>query len=337
VKKLAINGFGRIGRAFLRIALGEDDIEIAAINDIKLSPKEAAYLLKYDSVYGRCGAEVIAKEGGIEVDKKFIPLLAESEPEDLPWDEMKVELVIESTGVFRGYSGKKGASRHITAGVSKVLVSAPPKGEGAEKIPQIVYGVNHDAYDPHAHSVVSAASCTTNSLVPIAHVIEQEFGIERAFLTTVHGYTAGQQLVDSAGSSLARGRAAAVNIVPTTTGAATATTEVIPSLAGKMDGIALRVPVPAGSVSDFVVQLKREVTVGEVNEAFRRYAEGKLSGILGVSEDPLVSTDILGDDRASVVDLGSTRVVDGRLLKAVTFYDNEWGYAKQLVRVARIL
>jgi len=267
----------------------------------------------------------------------FIPLLAEREPEKLPWADKRVDVVVESTGAFRAHDGAKGASRHLQGGAKRVLISAEPKGEGGEKIPQIVFGVNHKAYDPKTHKVVSAATCTTNSLAPVAHVLEKEFGIVHAFLTTVHAYTADQQLVDGAGSSLSRSRAAAINIVPTSTGAATATAKVIPSLAGKMDGVAFRVPVPSGSVSDFVCEMKRDVTVEEVNATFRRYAEKDLAGILGVSDDPMVSSDILGDSRASVVDLGLTRLVDRRLLKVVTFYDNEWGYTNQLARVARLL
>ena len=337
MKKVAINGFGRIGRAFFRLAFGHKDIEIVALNRTRLEPEVSAYFLKYDSVYGRYSKDVIPKEKGIEVDGVFIPLFAEREPDMLPWKEMDVDLVVETTGIFLAHGGKRGASRHLSAGAKQVLLSAPPKGDGADKIPQIVYGVNEEIYDPKAHKIVSAASCTTNSLAPVAHVLEEEFGIVHAFLTTVHAYTGGQTTVDLASSKLTRGRAAAVNIVPTTTGAASATTKVIPSLAGKMDGIALRVPVPTGSVSDFTVEVKRDVTVDEINKAFRRHAEGKLSGILGVSDDPLVSSDIIGDPRASVIDLSSTRVVNRRLLKVIAFYDNEWGYTEQLLRVATFL
>jgi glyceraldehyde 3-phosphate dehydrogenase len=337
VNRVAINGFGRIGRTFFRQAFGSRDLEVVAVNDVRLSSKEAAYLLAHDSVYRRYERSVVAKEGGIEVDGVFIPLFAEKEPEKLPWGEKGIDVVLESTGVFRGHDGPKGASRHLVAGAKRVLISAPPKGEGKEKIPQIVYGVNQGAYDKKTHRVVSAASCTTNSLAPVAHVLEKEFGIVHAFLTTVHAYTVDQELVDAAGSSLSRSRAAAVNIVPTSTGAATATAKVIPSLAGKMDGIAFRVPVVCGSVSDFVVEMRKEVIAEGVNAAFRRYAEGELAGILGVSDEPLVSSDILGDPRASVVDLCSTAVVDKRLLKVVAFYDNEWGYTSQLLRVAKIL
>jgi len=337
VKRIAINGLGRIGRMFLRLAFGGKDIEIVALNDTRLEAKALAYFLKYDSVYGRYSKNVTPNKGGIEIDGVFIPLLAEGEPDKLPWKEKSIDLVVEATGIFLSYDGKKGASRHLSAGAKQVLLSVPPKGDGAEKIPQIVYGVNEEIYDPKVHRIVSAASCTTNSLAPVAYVLEQEYGIVHAFLTTVHAYTSGQAIVDSASSKLTRGRAAAVNIVPTTTGAATATTKVIPALTGKMDGIALRVPVPTGAASDFVAEMKQEVSADEVNDVFRRYADGKLVGVLGISDDPLVSSDIIGDPRASIVDLSCTRVVDRTLLKVVTFYDNEWGYTNQLLRVATLL
>jgi len=336
MKKIAINGFGRIGRAFFRLAFGKPGLEIVAINDPFIAPDEARYLLGRDSVYGRFDRHVAANDKGITVDGSHVPLIGGKEPTGLPWGELGIDLVVESTGVFRAHDGPKGAAQHLAAGAKRVLLSVPPKGEGAEKIPQIVYGVNHTDIDPDTSKVVSAASCTTNSLVPVAYVLEREFGIVHAFLTTVHGYTADQRLVDAAHKDYARGRAAAVNIVPTSTGAAKATAKVIPSLAGKMDGMAFRVPVVTGSVSDFTVEMKRDVTADEVNAALRRYAEGELAEILGVSDDPMVSTDIIGDPHASVVDLSSTRVVDRRLLKVATFYDNEWGYTNQLVRVAKL-
>ena len=332
MKKVAINGFGRIGRAFFRIAFGREDMQIVAINDPFITPDVARYLLVHDSVYHRYGREVTSNEKGITIDKTFIPLFAEKDPKDLPWGEKRIDLVIESTGVF--LSPEK-AALHLEGGAKRVLLSAPPKGEG---IPQIVYGVNDKEVDLKEHKIVSAASCTTNSLVPVAHVLEREFGIVHAFLTTVHGYTGDQRLVDAPHKKISRRRAAAINIIPTTTGAAAATGKVIPSLAGKMDGIAFRVPVPTGSVSDFTVEMKRDVSVAEINDAFRNYAKkDELVGILGVSEEPIVSTDIIGESRASIVDLTMTKVVDDRLIKVVTFYDNEWGYTHQLVRVASIL
>jgi len=329
MSKVAINGFGRIGRAFFRIAYGSPELDIVAINDPFIAPKTARYLLTYDTVYRRYGREVVAKEDGIEIDGKFIPLLSEKDPKDLPWEKLGIDLVIESTGVFLT---REKASLHLQAGAKRVLLSAPPK---SEDIRQFVYGVNHQDYDPEKDKILAAASCTTNSFAPVAYVLEKEFGIVHAWLTTVHGYTADQRLVDSPHKKFTRGRAAAANTVPTTTGAATATTKIIPSLLGKMNGMAFRVPVPTGSVSDVTAEMKRAVTVDEVNAALTRYANGELDGILGVSEDPLVSSDIIGDSRASVVDLNLTVVVDSRLLKVVTFYDNEWGYTNQLVRVAK--
>ena len=335
MKQVAINGFGRIGRAFFRLVFDSNNLKIAAINDPFITPDSARYLLSRDSVYGRFNRTVSADNEGLVVDGKHIPLIAEKDPTQLPWGKLGIDLVIESTGVFRAHDGPKGAAQHVVAGAKRVLLSVPPKGEGAEKIPQVVYGVNHNAID--AVAVVSAASCTTNSLVPVAYVLEREFGIVHAFLTTVHGYTADQRLVDASHKDYARGRAAAINIVPTSTGAAKATAKVIPSLAGKMDGMAFRVPVATGSVSDFTAEMKKAITVEQVNAALRHYAEGELAEILGVSEDPMVSSDIIGDPRASVVDLSSTSVVEKRLLKVVTFYDNEWGYTNQLLRVASLL
>jgi len=336
MKRVAINGFGRIGRAFFRLAFGHEDIEIVAVNDPFISADMARYLVVHDSVYGRFAERVVATDEGFEVGGKKIPLLTEKEPDKLPWGDMNVDIVIESTGVFRAYDGPKGSSRHLTAGAKRVLLTVPAKGDGAEKIPQIVYGVNHEAITPEA-DVVSAASCTTNSLVPVMYVLDKEFGIERAYLSTIHGYTADQRLVDAAHSSTTRSRAAAINIIPTTTGAAIATTKVIPSLAGKMDGIAFRVPVVTGSVSDITLDMAKPVTVADVNGVLKRYADGELKGILGVAEDPMVSTDVIADARPSVVDPTLTQVVAERMLKVVAFYDNEWGYTNQLLRLVQTL
>ncbi|MEW5827081.1 MAG: type I glyceraldehyde-3-phosphate dehydrogenase [Candidatus Bipolaricaulota bacterium] len=335
-KRVAINGFGRIGRAFFRIAFGHPDVEIVAINDPFIQPDMARYLLVHDSVYGRYGKTVAVADGGLVVDGHTVPLLTVKDPKQLPWGEMKVDLVVEASGAFTAYSGDKGASQHAAAGAKRVLQTVPSKGEGAEKIPQVVYGINHGSVRPE-HDVVSAASCTTNSLVPVVYVLDKEFGIVHASVTTVHAYTADQRLVDSAHKSPTRSRAAAVNIVPTTTGAASATSKVIPSLKGKMDGVALRVPVATGSVSDITAEMKEAVTPETVNAALRKYAGGELSGILGVSDDPMVSSDIIADPRPSVVDPTLTAIVDGRLLKVVAFYDNEWGYTNQLLRLALVL
>jgi len=269
-------------------------------------------------------------EGALVVDGKTVSLLAEKEPNKIPWGKLKVDLVIESTGVFLTLDK---ASLHLQGGAKRVLLSAPPKGDG---ILQVIYGVNHEAIEPEM-KILSAASCTTNSFVPVMYVLEKEIGVEHALLTTVHGYTGDQRLVDSPHSNLPRARAAAINIVPTSTGAAKATTKILPRLAGKMDGIAFRVPVATGSVSDVTAEMSRSVEKDEVNELFRRYAGGELAGVLAVSEDPIVSSDVIGDERPSVVDLTATRVVDGRFLKVMAFYDNEWGYTNQLARVALLL
>jgi len=334
-KRIAINGFGRIGRAFLRLAYGHPNVEIVAINDPFIQVDMARYLLVHDSVYGRYGKAVAVKDGGLDIDGRAVPLLTVKEPDKLPWGDMKVDLVVEATGAFTAYSGEKGAKRHVDAGAKRVLQTVPSKGEGADKIPQIVYGINHKTVGA-AHDVVSAASCTTNSLVPVVYVLEKEFGIVHAFVTTVHAYTADQRLVDSAHKSATRSRAAAVNIVPTSTGAASATAKVIPALAGKMDGMSLRVPVATGSVSDITLEMKVPVTPDAVNAVLRKYANGELVGILGVSDDPMVSSDIIADPHASVVDPSLTAIVDGRLLKVVAFYDNEWGYTNQLLRLALV-
>jgi glyceraldehyde 3-phosphate dehydrogenase len=330
MKKVAINGFGRIGRAFFRVAFGNPNVEIVAVNDPFMTPDMARYLLQYDSIYGRFGHAVSEADGALMIDGTRVALLSEREPSQLPWGEMGIDLVIESTGVF--LSPEK-AKLHLDGGAKRVLLSAPAKGEG---ILQVVYGVNDDAIEPDM-KIVSAASCTTNSFVPVMSILEKEIGVAHALLTTVHGYTGDQRLVDAPHSKPSRARAAAINIIPTSTGAAVATTKILPSLAGKMDGLALRVPVPTGSVSDVTVELARDATVDEVNGLFRKYADGELKGILGISDDPLVSSDIIGDTRPSIVDLTVTSVVDGRFLKVMAFYDNEWGYTNQLLRVALAL
>ena len=332
MKRVAINGFGRIGRAFFRLAFGHPELEIVAVNDPFFKLDMARYLLLNDSVYGKYSGTVEVVEEGLRVNGTTVRFLAEREPDQLPWGKMNIDLVIEATGIFRAYSGEKGANRHLQAGAKRVLLSVPAKGDEADKIPQIVYGVNHDQIADQ--DVVSAASCTTNSVVPVMYVLEKEFDITHAFLSTIHGYTADQQLVDGMHSSMTRSRAAAINIIPTTTGAAVATEKVIPSLAGRMDGIAFRVPVPTGSVSDITLEMGEPVTSEEVNAVLKRYAAEELAGVLRVSDDPLVSTDIIGESHPSIVDLSLTTVVDGRMLKVVAFYDNEWGYTNQLLRVA---
>ncbi len=334
--KVAINGFGRIGRCFLRIALEEDDLDVVAVNDIQQDPKQAAYLLNYDSVYGSPKWEVDYDEEGLLVDGEKIKLLSEEDPERLPWEEFSVQVALESTGVFRRFEK---ARSHLSAGADKVLLSAPPKGERKDEIPQIVWGVNEEVYREDKHDVISAASCTTNSLAPIAKLLSEEFGVEKAFLTTVHSYTSSQSLVDGPYNwkKASRGRAAAENIVPTTTGGATATTEVIPELKGKMDGMAMRVPTPSGSVTDFVAHLSRSTDLEEVKEKVVDYSRGAMEGVLGYTRDPIVSRDVLGNPHSSFVDMNSTDLIKGDLVKVVAFYDNEWGYASRLVDLSKFL
>ncbi|HAF71402.1 MAG: Glyceraldehyde 3-phosphate dehydrogenase [Acetothermia bacterium 64_32] len=332
--KVAINGFGRIGRVTLRVLQKRGfPLELVAINDPFLSPQVAAHLVKYDTVYGRAPFRVEGRGGALVVDGQEIPFLAEKDPEKLPWGEYGVEVVIESSGVFREY-GK--AELHLKAGAKRVLISAPPRGERKEEIPQILWRINEDDFDPGKHRIVSAASCTTNSLGPVVKVLHEAFGIEHGFLTTVHGYTADQRLVDAPHKDLARARAAAANIIPTSTGAARSIPAIFPELKGKMDGIAMRVPVPCGSVSDFTARLKRPVTVDEVNQAFRDAARTPLGEVMLVTEDPIVSSDVLGEDHSAVVALAYTMVLPGAsdVVKVLSFYDNEWGYVNRLVDVA---
>lgn len=329
MKRVAINGFGRIGRAFLRIAYSNPDIEVVAINDVALKPDVAAYLLQYDSVYRRFPAEVSYDEKGLLIGDQRINLLAERDPAALPWKQTGIDVVIESTGIFR--TAEK-AGLHLEAGAKKVIISAPAKGSS---VPTFVYGVNHETYDPERDNVISAASCTTNCLTPIAKILHDEFGIQKALMTTVHAYTADQRLVDMAHpEEWARGRGAAQNIVPTTTGAATAVALVLPELKGRIDGMALRVPTPTGSVTDLSALLEKSVTVDEVNDAFRQYASGSMSQILKVSEVSLVSSDCVGDSNSAIVNLPSTSVLDQNFVKVLAYYDNEWGYTNRLVDLA---
>ena len=332
--KVAINGFGRIGRVTLRVLEKRGwPLELVAINDPFLSPKVAAHLVKYDTVYGRAPFSVEGKDGALVVEGREIPFLAERDPAALPWKDLGVDVVIESSGVFRDPDK---AEAHLKAGAARVLISAPPQGERKGEVPQILWRINEGDFDPTRHRIVSAASCTTNSLGPVVKVLHEAFGIEHGFLTTVHGYTADQRLVDAPHKDLARARAAAANIVPTSTGAARSIPTIFTDLKGKMDGIAMRVPVPCGSVSDFTAKLKRSVTVEEVNEAFKKAAQGPLGEVMAVTEDPIVSSDVLGDDHSSVVALAYTMVLSGAqdVVKVLAFYDNEWGYVNRLVDVA---
>jgi glyceraldehyde 3-phosphate dehydrogenase len=329
VLRVAINGFGRVGRAALRASYEhEADIEWAAINDLVDAPT-LAYLLKHDTVYGRFGLHVEASEGAIHVDGHAIPTFAETEPSALPWADLDVDVVLEATGRFRT---RAAAAQHLEAGARKVIVSAPAKDADAT----IVLGVNLDAYDPARHDVISNASCTTNCLAPVAKILHETFGIRHGLMTTVHAYTADQRLVDLPHKDLRRTRAAALNIVPTSTGAAKAIGLVIPELAGKLHGYAARVPVATGSLVDLTVEVEQPTSVEEVNRAFAQQADyGELEGILGYSEEPLVSSDVIGSSYSAVFDAGLTSVVDGTQVKVVAWYDNEWGYSSRLVELAQ--
>ena len=326
VPTVAINGLGRIGRAALKILLDDDGLDLVAANDIA-DVDNLAYLIRYDTVYGRYHRDVKAAEGALVVDGKRIPVFSEPDPASLPWGELGVDLVLECTGVF---NAAEDLEKHVEAGASYVILSAPTSSEA---VPTVVHGVNRPEGRPH---LISCASCTTNCITPVIEVANRLLGVERALMTTVHAYTAGQQLVDGPSKSFRRGRAGAANLVPTSTGAARATTRAVPELAGRFDGIAVRAPIPVGSVADIVFVTSRPTTAAEVNEAFRQEAaSARYGGILGVSEDPLVSADIVGDPRAAIIDLELTRVVDGTLVKVMAWYDNEWGFTHQMIREAR--
>jgi len=322
--KIGINGFGRIGRNFFRAALATgSDLEIVAVNDLD-NPAALAHLLKYDTVGGRLDAEVTVEGDTIYVNGKPIKVLAERDPSLLPWGELGVDIVIESTGRF---TKSEDAQKHVAAGAKKVIVSAPATGAD---VATIVLGVNEGTYDAAIHTIISNASCTTNCLAPLAKVFNDTFGIERGLMTTVHAYTADQNLQDGPHSDLRRARAAAANIIPTSTGAAKALGLVLPELVGKLDGYALRVPVITGSITDLTVTASRPVTVAEVNAAYKAAAEGPLKGILKYTEDEIVSSDIVGDPHSSIFDAGLTKVI-GDQVKVASWYDNEWGYSNRLV------
>ncbi|GAB3154600.1 glyceraldehyde 3-phosphate dehydrogenase [Microbacterium sp. SORGH_AS 862] len=321
--KIGINGFGRIGRNYLRAALAQGaDLDIVAVNDLT-DNKTLAHLLKYDSITGRLDAEVTYDEDSITVGGHKIKVLAERDPANLPWGELGVDIVIESTGRF---TKAEDAKKHIAGGAKKVLISAPATGDDVT----IVMGVNEGDYNPETDVIISNASCTTNCLAPLAKVFNDNFGIERGLMTTVHAYTADQNLQDGPHSDLRRARAAAINIVPTSTGAAKAIGLVLPELKGKLDGFALRVPVPTGSITDLTVEASREVTVDEIKAAYKAAAEGPLKGILKYTEDEIVSSDIVTDPHSSIFDAGLLRVI-GNQVKLSSWYDNEWGYSNRLV------
>ena len=324
--KIAINGFGRIGRNAFKIAFERSDIEIVAVNDLT-DTKTLAYLLKHDSNYGTYQHEVSSDDTHLIVNDQRVQVLAEKDPSVLPWADLGIDLVIESTGFF---TDKDGASKHITAGAKRVVISGPTKSDGVDTI---VLGANEDKIE-NATEVISNASCTTNSLGMVMAILDAEFGVEKSLLTTVHSYTASQALQDAPKKDLREGRNAAENIVPTSTGAAIAVTKALPHLAGKFDGISMRVPTPVVSISDVTALLSKDVTVEQINETFKKAAADPFyQGILGVSDEPLVSRDYIGNSHSGTVDLALTRVVGGNLIKVCVWYDNEWGYSNRLVEL----
>jgi len=327
--KVGINGFGRIGRNVLRAALATDaDLEFVAINDL-IDLETITHLFKYDSIYGRFPGEVEAGDASVTVDGSEIKVLSERDPADLPWGDLGVDVVIESTGFF---TARADAAKHLEAGAKKVIISAPAK----EPDVTVALGVNFDdSYDPQSHHIISNASCTTNCLAPVAKVLNDSFGIENGLMTTIHAYTADQRLQDMPHKDLRRARAAALNLIPTTTGAAKAVGLVLPDLNGKLNGFAMRAPVPTGSVVDLVANVSKEAGAEQINEAVRAAAEGPMEGILSYTEDAIVSTDIVGDPHSSIFDAGQTMVIDdGRMIKVVSWYDNEWGYSNRCVELA---
>jgi glyceraldehyde 3-phosphate dehydrogenase len=320
---VAINGLGRIGRAALKIILDLPELSLVAVNDL-VPADNLAYLLRYDTVYGRYEKSVVPGDGALIIDGKSIPLFHEKDPLNLPWRKLKVEAVLECTGVF---TKGQDLAKHLKAGAKHAILSAPSKDD---ETLTIVYGVNVPSEPPE---IFSCASCTTNCITPVMEVMSRRIGIKKALMTTVHAYTSSQSIVDGPSKKWSRGRSGAANFVPTSTGAAVATTKALPQLKAKFDGVAVRGPVPVGSLADIVFLSSHQTSVGEVNDIFREEARSeRYAGILGVSEDPIVSSDVIKDTRASVVDLGMTQVVDGDLVKVMSWYDNEWGYTAQLIR-----
>jgi glyceraldehyde 3-phosphate dehydrogenase len=325
--RVGINGFGRIGRNIMRAALGTTDIDFVAVNDLT-NAKTLAHLLKYDSILGNLEADVKATSDGIAVAKDEFKVLSVKDPAQLPWKDLGVDVVFESTGIF---TSRDGAAKHIEAGAKKVIVTAPAKGPDVT----VVLGVNDEKYDPAKHQIISNASCTTNCLAPLAKVIHQKFGIRKGWMTTIHSYTNDQNLLDLPHKDMRRARAAALSMIPTTTGAASAIGDVIPELKGKLDGFAMRVPTPNVSIVDLNAVLDKKATGEEVNAALREAAAGPLKGILAVSDDELVSIDFRGNANSSIVDAPYTKVMDGDFLKVLSWYDNEWGYASRCVDLLR--
>lgn len=322
--KIAINGLGRIGRAVLKILIDTPELELVAVNDL-VPPDNLAYLLKYDTVYGKYPKSVDSNSNSLTVDGKEYKYFQEKNPEALPWKDLNIDIVFECTGVFRK---QEDLQKHLQAGAKKVVLSAPAKSEGIEVV---VPGVRESANQDN--SLISCASCTTNCIAPVVEIINRRIGVKKAIMTTIHAYTASQGLVDKPSKKFRRGRAAAANLVPTTTGAAIATTKVLPQLENRFDGVAIRTPVPIGSISDIVLVVDKATSVEQVNQIFREESQTeKYRGIVGISEDQIVSSDIIGDSHASLVDLTMTQVVDGDLVKVMSWYDNEWGYAHQMIR-----
>lgn len=320
--KVGINGFGRIGRNFLRACDKVKGIDIVAINDLTDS-KTLAHLLKYDSVHGIFDAEVKATDSSIVVKGKEIKIMAKTDPGTLPWKDLGADIVLESTGRF---TDRAGATKHLEAGAKWVIISAPAKEPDAT----VCMGVNEETLDPKKHKIISNASCTTNCLAPVAKVLQKEFGIVRGLMTTIHSYTNDQRILDLPHKDPRRARAAAINMIPTTTGAAKAVGLVLPELKGKLDGMSIRVPTPNVSVIDLVAELSKDTTAEEVNSALKKASEGAMKGILEYSEEPLVSSDLNGNDRSSIVDSYLTRVIEGRMVKVISWYDNEWGYSSRI-------
>ena len=327
--RVGINGFGRIGRNIMRAALGDKNIDFVAVNDLT-SAHTLAHLLKYDSVLGNLNARVEAKEDSISVDGDEFKVLSKRDPAELPWKALGVDVVFESTGLF---TERAAAAKHVTAGAKKVVITAPAKGPDIT----LVMGVNDEKYDPAQHQIISNASCTTNCLAPLAKVIHQKFGIRKGWMTTIHSYTNDQHLLDLPHKDLRRARAAALSMIPTSTGAASALGEVLPELKGRMDGFAMRVPTPNVSVVDLVVLVDKKTTAQEVNAALKEASTGAMKGLLQFSEEELVSIDFKGNPHSSIVDAAYTKVMDGDFVKVLSWYDNEWGYSSRCVDLLRLL
>jgi glyceraldehyde 3-phosphate dehydrogenase len=327
--KIGINGFGRIGRNIMRAALGDKNFDFVAVNDLT-SAHTLAHLLKYDSVLGNLHARVEAKQDAIAVDGDEFKVLSMRDPAQLPWKDLGVDVVFESTGLF---TNRDAAAKHIAAGAKKVVITAPAKGPDIT----VVLGVNDEKYDPAKHQIISNASCTTNCLAPLAKVLHQKFGIRKGWMTTIHSYTNDQQLLDLPHKDLRRARAAALSMIPTTTGAAAAVGEVLPELKGKLDGFSMRVPTPNVSVVDLAAIVDKKTTAEELNAAFKEAAQGPLKGILAVSEEELVSIDFKGNPHSSIVDAACTKVMDGDFVKVLSWYDNEWGYSSRCVDLLRFM